>query len=122
MKTLLFIILCIPSLIWGKEVALKCDRAEEYLADTISETYIFNLNEKTVENILSDGSTVKNTSIIEITNSLIRFKNEGWSTYGLGGLNRYTLELIITDRYDDEGKSISTNIYYQCEILSEKLL
>ena len=123
MKTLIALLLLIPSLSWGKVVALNCERAEESLSGlNISETYILDLNKKTVENILSDGSTVKNTSIIEITDSLIKFKNEGWNTYGISGLNRYSLELIITDRYDDEGKSISNDIYYQCEILGEKQL
>ena len=120
MKTLLALLLLIPSLSWGKVVALNCDRAEEYLADNISETYVLDLNKKTVENVLSDGSTVRNTSIIEITNSLIKFKAEGWSTYGIGGLNRYSLELIITDRYNEEGESISTDIFYQCEILEKQ--
>ncbi len=123
MKTLLALLLLIPSLSWGKEVALKCDRAEEYLSESgINETYILNLKKKTVENILSDGSTVRNTSIIEITNSLIKFKKEGYSSYGIGGLNRYTLELTVSDRYNDEDESINTDIYYQCEILGEKKL
>ena len=123
MKILLALLLLIPSLSWGKVVALNCERSEDSLSElNINETYIFDLNQKTVENILSDGSTVKNTHIIETTNSLIKFKNEGWNTYGIGGLNRYSLELIITDRYNDEGKSINNNIYYQCEILGEKQL
>ena len=123
MKTLLILLLLIPSLSWGKEVALKCDRAEERFSESgINETFIFDLKKKTLENILSDGATVRNTSIIEITNSLIKFKKEGYYTYGIGGLNRYTLELTVTDRYNDEDKSINTNIYYQCVLLSKKQL
>ena len=120
MKKLLVILLLIPSLSWAKVVALDCQRSDPYISEKINETYILDLKRKTVENILSDGSTIRNTSILEITNSLIKFKAEGWSTYGVGGLNRYSLELKITDRYDNDGNKMSMDIFYQCKILEKQ--
>ena len=120
MKKLLILFLLIPSLSWGKEVALNCERAEEALSG-INETFVFDLNKKTVENILSDGSTVNSSSILNITDSLIKFEKIGYSTKGIGGLNRYTLDLIISQRFNDEGKKINNNIFYECEIIKKQL-
>jgi hypothetical protein len=119
MKKLLILFLLIPSLSWGKEVALNCERAEEALSG-INETFVFDLNKKTVENVLSDGS-LKSSSILNVTDSLIQFEALGYTTQGKGGLNRYTLELIISDRVDNEGRKIKQKIYYQCEIIKKQL-
>ena len=119
MKKLLILFLLIPSLSWGKEVALNCERAEKALSG-INETFVFDLNKKTVENILSDGS-LKSSSILNVTDTLIQFEALGYTTKGKGGLNRYTLELIVSDRVDNEGKKINHNIYYQCVIIKKQL-
>jgi len=126
MKFILALLLLIPSLSWGNEIVYNCEMLSEnkgaFSETGIYETYIFDLEKKTLENIFSDGLTVKYSDIISISDEFIKFNSLGWYTGGIGELNKNNLKITISERFAlDNGERIYNFIYYQCELLTNKI-
>lgn len=120
MKTLLVLLLLIPSLsVAGKELALSCEHESSSLG-TMTEIFIFDLDKRHVTKIFEFENIVTNPyPIIEITNSLIKFEDIGLVAEGIGSLNRYNLDLVIKERVREDGEKL-INLYYQCAIIKKQ--